>query len=93
MDALISWYRRHHPRRCFYCGLKVTFSSGERTLDHVVPRSKGGPNGSRNKVASCRPCNQAKKDLSVEEFRAQRFSGKQIEFYGETMFRQRSSAL
>ena len=44
---------------CQYCNLK-----GERlmTVDHVIPRSKGGPSSWENIVASCAPCNRRKGD-------------------------------
>ena len=38
--------------RCAYCG-----SSGRLTLDHVVPRSRGGDSVWENVVTSCAPCN------------------------------------
>jgi len=43
--------------RCQYCG-----SSRHLTVDHVVPRSKGGPDSWDNVVTSCAPCNLRKGD-------------------------------
>ena len=43
---------------CQYCG--VVLSSGELTLDHVVPRSRGGSSTWENLVACCHPCNRKK---------------------------------
>ena len=43
---------------CQYCGGK--FSHGNLTLDHVVPRSRGGLGGWENLVSACVPCNQKK---------------------------------
>lgn len=40
---------------CMYCG-----DGGELTIDHVVPRSRGGGSSWENLVACCRPCNLAK---------------------------------
>jgi len=42
--------------RCMYCGT----SSGRLTLDHVVPRSRGGLSTWDNVVTACIPCNTAK---------------------------------
>jgi len=42
--------------RCAYCG-------GERvklTIDHIIPKSRGGGTTFENCVASCRPCNTRK---------------------------------
>jgi 5-methylcytosine-specific restriction endonuclease McrA len=43
---------------CQYCG-----SHAQLTVDHVVPRSKGGLSTWDNIVASCAPCNRRKGDL------------------------------
>ena len=40
---------------CSYCG-----ASGEMTLDHVVPISRGGVHGVSNLVPACGPCNFSK---------------------------------
>ncbi|MGH2868543.1 MAG: HNH endonuclease [Solirubrobacteraceae bacterium] len=40
---------------CQYCG-----SRSNLTVDHVVPRSKGGRSSWENIVASCAPCNRRK---------------------------------
>ena len=42
---------------CQYCGSRSTL-----TVDHVVPRSKGGGSDWENIVASCAPCNRRKGD-------------------------------
>ena len=48
--------------RCQYCG-----STGKLTLDHVVPRSRGGDSVWENVVTSCAPCNLRKGDRLLEE--------------------------
>ncbi len=53
--------------RCAYCGT----ASSRLTLDHVVPRSKGGESIWENVVAACAPCNHQKGDRTVEEARMQ----------------------
>jgi 5-methylcytosine-specific restriction endonuclease McrA len=42
---------------CQYCG-----SKRELTVDHVIPRSKGGGSDWANIVAACAPCNRRKGD-------------------------------
>ena len=42
---------------CQYCG-----SRSNLTVDHVIPRSKGGSSNWENIVASCAPCNRRKGD-------------------------------
>ena len=49
--------------RCVYCGA----SGGRLTLDHVVPRSKGGESIWENVVTACAPCNLRKGDRSLED--------------------------
>ena len=46
--------------QCHYCGCHLTMET--MTLDHVIPRSKGGTSDILNLVAACKPCNQAKAD-------------------------------
>lgn len=43
---------------CHYCGKKLR--SGQATVDHVIPSSKGGPNCASNFVLACEPCNTSK---------------------------------
>ncbi len=33
------------------------------TVDHLLPRSRGGPNWAWNKVASCAACNNLKRNM------------------------------
>jgi 5-methylcytosine-specific restriction endonuclease McrA len=47
--------------RCMYCGAAAT------SLDHVVPRSRGGEHVWDNVVAACARCNRLKADRSVSE--------------------------
>jgi 5-methylcytosine-specific restriction endonuclease McrA len=42
---------------CQYCGARANL-----TVDHIVPRSKGGGSTWENIVASCAPCNRRKGD-------------------------------
>lgn len=51
--------------RCQYCGSRQP--AAELTLDHVQPRSRGGPTTWRNIVVSCFGCNSRKANRSPEE--------------------------
>jgi 5-methylcytosine-specific restriction endonuclease McrA len=46
---------------CAYCGAKAD------TVDHVVPRSRGGDHSWENCVACCSTCNHRKGDKSLSE--------------------------
>jgi 5-methylcytosine-specific restriction endonuclease McrA len=65
-------YRRRAPlnrravfardgHRCQYCG------AAAESIDHVVPRSRGGLHEWENVVAACRPCNVRKRDRLLTE--------------------------
>lgn len=47
---------------CFYCGTFLTKGHPLRTVDHVIPRAKGGANRMWNLVVACKPCNRDKGD-------------------------------
>ena len=47
--------------RCVYCGAAAT------SLDHVVPRSRGGAHTWENVVAACGRCNHQKADRPLHE--------------------------
>ncbi|WP_448518303.1 HNH endonuclease [Rhodoflexus sp.] len=48
--------------RCLYCG-----SREDLTLDHVLPRSRGGKTTWTNLVTACKKCNARKGDYTPEE--------------------------
>src|SRR5947209_4603766 len=50
---------------CQYCG--VVLPSSELTLDHVIPRSRGGNSTWENLVACCHACNRKKADRLLHE--------------------------
>ena len=51
--------------RCQYCG--NTFKPEKLTLDHVIPKSRGGDNSWKNLVAACKKCNQRKGNKTPSE--------------------------
>jgi 5-methylcytosine-specific restriction endonuclease McrA len=50
---------------CQYCG--TTPGRGLLTLDHIMPRSRGGTTTWENVVAACRQCNMRKGSRTPEE--------------------------
>lgn len=55
--------------RCRYCGVALRpyrqgreHDDDEATVDHIVPRSRGGADEATNMVACCWRCNQDKAD-------------------------------
>ena len=52
---------RRDSARCGYCGNSAT------TIDHVIPRSRGGADSWENLVACCLRCNNAKGDRTPQE--------------------------
>jgi 5-methylcytosine-specific restriction endonuclease McrA len=47
--------------RCQYCGGRAD------SIDHVLPRSRGGQHTWENVAAACRPCNLGKRDRTPDE--------------------------
>ncbi len=50
--------------QCQYCA--QIFRESDLTIDHVIPRSKGGSSAWDNVATACKPCNQKKRDYLVE---------------------------
>lgn len=54
---------RRDANKCQYCGKKAT----DMTIDHVVPRSRGGRDSWENLVTACVNCNNHKGNKTPEE--------------------------
>jgi len=54
---------RRDDHTCQYCLCKES----DLTLDHVIPRSRGGATNWENVVACCRRCNAKKRDRTPDE--------------------------
>lgn len=57
-------FRRDHYM-CAYCG--GIFKELHLTRDHIIPRSKGGPDKWTNVVSSCEKCNHKKDDQLLQD--------------------------
>jgi len=55
---------------CAWC--RRALAAGDRlaSIDHVVPRLKGGPAWPENEVAACRPCNRKRGHASPSDWLA-----------------------
>jgi hypothetical protein len=51
---------------CVYCGYR-SVSKKNLSIDHVLPRSRGGPSTYANCVTACKPCNHYKDNLTPDE--------------------------
>ena len=54
-------FRSRDGGKCQYCGNRA------ESIDHVVPRSRGGQHIWENVVAACRRCNTSKRDRYLHE--------------------------
>ena len=54
---------------CYLTGRSINLAEGKSYhLDHILPRSKGGDNSLANCGIACKAANQAKTDMTLEEF-------------------------
>lgn len=65
---------RRQKYHCYYCNVQVSRKHpvghpNKATLDHRMPRCRGGSNLRSNLVAACEPCNARKGSMSEVEFR------------------------
>ena len=58
--------------QCQYCG--KTLRHSQLTIDHIIPRAKGGTSCFLNCVTSCGPCNHSKGHKNVHEFKRLRMT-------------------
>ena len=72
-----TWLRRRDGDACHLCGLAMTFARAGRspddaTIDHIVPKSAGGGDAATNLRLAHKRCNEARGNLSMEEWAARR---------------------
>lgn len=58
--------------QCIYCGKSSIEDRAELHVDHIVPKSKGGPDRSSNLVTTCKRCNLEKTNRLMPEHLIQR---------------------
>jgi 5-methylcytosine-specific restriction endonuclease McrA len=73
-SALLQRLFDHALGVCAYCWRLTALTSGRgplvATIDHVIPRSKGGGNARTNLTLACRHCNGMKGNMMPEEWSA-----------------------
>lgn len=57
-------YKRDNGK-CGFCGKEL--SRAEATVDHLLPKSRGGETTWDNVVLACKPCNSHKDNMTPEE--------------------------
>ena len=73
---LLRWAREflwHKDSRCSYCRLNTRWHALEHeldrpTVDHVIPKARGGTDTPKNLVLACHACNSAKGSLPLLVF-------------------------
>jgi 5-methylcytosine-specific restriction endonuclease McrA len=80
VKARVAWGLRRELRKrlfagrelvpCCFCGRQLDYE--EATLEHVRPRSRGGPTLIENLKISCEPCNSERGDMGFEKFRGRK---------------------
>jgi hypothetical protein len=69
--------------KCVYCECDLAPWGNETSdsfaVEHVVPRSAGGPDNLANYVPSCKTCNIVKKDSHVIDFIRRKLPGRRVE--------------
>jgi 5-methylcytosine-specific restriction endonuclease McrA len=57
---------------CYYCGCALSAeprAQNQKTIDHKIPKSRGGTNHPSNVVAACRRCNEEKGNMTAAQYR------------------------
>ncbi len=70
-DGIIKWSttirewirEQEKPDVCIYCGL-----IGDLTVEHILPRSCGGPDIPDNAIKVCKSCNSSKGNMRLYEW-------------------------
>lgn len=63
---IIHQFKRGNPDICYYCGKHV--SGKDKTVDHKIPRSRGGRTYYSNLCIACEFDNQQKGDMTDTEY-------------------------
>src|SRR5690348_18363885 len=72
LDTVVGAMARHTSHEpaesarctCVWCGRELGVGHRHASVEHVVPRLKGGPAWPENEVVACRGCNRARGHVS-----------------------------
>jgi HNH endonuclease len=56
--------------RCVWCSTPA--HPRDRTVEHLLPRSRGGGTGAHNLLPACRACNRARRSQAIAAYARQR---------------------
>lgn len=61
-DTIREWKKEIEMKEpyCAYCG-----TTNNLSIEHIIPRAKGGSDNSDNLVHACKSCNSSKKDTTI----------------------------
>lgn len=59
-------FRKKSKPVCYFC--KETIPKKKTTVEHLLPRSRGGTNEESNLAIACAPCNSDKDNMTVQEY-------------------------
>lgn len=54
--------------RCVWCARPLPVGHRDASLEHVVPKLKGGPAWPENEVAACKPCNRRRGHIAPDRW-------------------------
>lgn len=64
---------RKQGGKCFYCEEVLTLKSVLHpkcmTVDHIIPKARGGANSFNNYVVACQECNRLRSDTDILDFK------------------------
>jgi len=70
--TIVSEQQNH---RCCYCGIRTTEVQGFKysaTVEHIIPKSQGGPDDLDNYALACYKCNNDRGDKPLEQYLRER---------------------
>jgi 5-methylcytosine-specific restriction endonuclease McrA len=61
-ELMLDVIRRDKSTNCYLCGIETTLRPGRyrRTLDHIIPTSRGGTDTLENLKLACASCNSSR---------------------------------